>query len=253
MSTHLVIPDTHAHPSHNNDRFQWLGELIADVKPDHVIGIGDWADMPSLCSYDYGTKGYEGRRYVKDVQSAIDAQERMFAPIKARKKRLPNFHMFIGNHEHRISRAVDSDAARLDGLISIDDLKYKEFGWNVVPYNGATPGIKEIDGVAYAHYFTSGIAGRPIGGIKPAYQLVTKQYQSATQGHSHTLDFCVRTNAGGRDLMGCVVGCYVDYFADFAGAANDMWWKGIIIKRGVENGEYDPEFISMKRIKEAYG
>lgn len=28
---HLVIPDSHAHPDYNNNRADWLGELIADV------------------------------------------------------------------------------------------------------------------------------------------------------------------------------------------------------------------------------
>jgi hypothetical protein len=40
------------------------------------------ADMPSLCTYDKGTKGFEGRRYKQDVNVTLDAQERMFAPIK---------------------------------------------------------------------------------------------------------------------------------------------------------------------------
>jgi hypothetical protein len=32
-----------------------------------------------------------------------------------------------------------------------------------------------------------------------------------------------------------------------------MWNPGIVVKRGVENGSYDVEHISLKRIKEAYG
>ena len=69
MTTHLVIPDQHAHPDNNNDRFEWLGKLIVDLKPDVVINLGDMADMPSLCTYDKGTKGFEGRRYKQDVNS----------------------------------------------------------------------------------------------------------------------------------------------------------------------------------------
>ena len=61
--THLVIPDSHAHPDYSNERYDWLAELILDIKPDVVIDIGDWFDMPSLCSYDRGTKGFEGRRF----------------------------------------------------------------------------------------------------------------------------------------------------------------------------------------------
>lgn len=252
MATHLVIPDAHAHPDFHNKRFTWLGKLVADIKPDTVIMIGDWADMPSLCTYDYGTKGYEGRRYLKDIEAAIDAQEKFFKPIRAKKKKLPRFIMLEGNHEHRIERAISTDAARLEGIISLDDLQYKDYGWEFVPYYGSTPGVAEVDGVAYAHYFTSGIMGRPIGGVHPAYQLIHKQYQSCTQGHTHTTDYCVRTNATGRDLHGLVCGVYQDYIADFAGEANMMWWRGVIVKRDVTLGTYDPEWIGLDRIKREY-
>ena len=253
MKTHLIIPDTHAHPDHHNDRFEWLGRMVVDVKPDVVVMIGDWADMPSLCSYDKGTKGFEGRRYKHDIEASIDAEERFFAPIKASKKKRPKFYKHIGNHEHRITRAIDSDAAHLDGIISLDDLRFRHYGWRVVPYTGNTPGVNVIDGIAYAHYFTSGVMGRPIGGMHPAYQLITKQYQSCTQGHVHTTDYCVRTNAAGRNIHGMVVGCYQDYHADWAGEANELWWRGVIVKRAVKNGEYDPEWVSLKSIKEKYG
>ena len=62
MSRHLVVPDPHAHPDFSNIRFDWLAQLIIDLKPDHVICLGDFGDLPSLCSYDKGTKGFEGRR-----------------------------------------------------------------------------------------------------------------------------------------------------------------------------------------------
>ena len=223
MSTHLVIPDAHAHPDYNNDRFSWLGHLIADVKPDHVICIGDWADMASLCSYDKGTKGFEGRRYKDDIASAVDAQERMMAPILARKKKLPKFWMLIGNHEHRINTAISRDAAQLDGIISINDLQFNEHRWEIIEYEGSTPGKLELDGIVYAHYFSSGVMGRPIGGIHPGYQLLTKHFQSCTQGHVHTFDFCRRTRADGTNINGLVCGNYVDYFMEYAGDANDMW------------------------------
>lgn len=250
MTSHLVIPDAHAHPDYNNDRFTWLGKLIADLKPDHVINIGDWADMPSLCTYDKGTKGFEGRRYRKDIGSAVDAQERMFAPINARKRKKPEFWALIGNHEHRINRAVSHDAV-LEGTISLDDLQYKEFGWKVVPYRGATPGHLSLDGVTYAHYFTSGIMGRPIGGVNPAYQLVTKYGHSCTQGHTHTFAYYHRGNPV-NECTGLVVGVYQDWQADFAGQANDMWWRGVVFCDNVENGVYDMRQISLDSIRKAY-
>lgn len=252
MTSHLIIPDPHAHPDHSNERFTYLGSLVCDLKPDVVICIGDWADMPSLCSYDKGTKGFEGRRYKHDIATAIDAQEKFFEPIRKRKKKLPRFIMLIGNHEHRIDTAINKDVSQLDGLISLADLQYRDFGWEVVDYEGATPGVIDIDGVAYAHYHSSGVMGRPISGLHPAYSLLQKGYTSATQGHIHTTDYCVRTNFSGKSVHGMVVGCYVDYFCDFAGVANHLWWRGVVVKENVEDGCYDPRWISLERIKNEY-
>lgn len=252
MSTHLVIPDAHAHPDYSNDRFDWLGKLVCDIKPDHVVMLGDWADMPSLCSYDKGTKGFEGRRYSKDVETAVRAQEIMFEPIKRQKKRLPKLWMLEGNHEYRIKRAINANHHQLDGIISPRDLMYQDFGWEYIEYEGSTPGHLFLDGVCYAHYHVSGIIGRPIGGIHAAYQLLIKGLTSCTQGHTHTMDYCVRTSAQGRHMMGLVAGVYQDYDADFAGVANELWWRGVIVKRNVEGGTYDPQFISLDAIRKEY-
>jgi hypothetical protein len=65
--THLIIPDPHASPDHNNDRALYLGELIMDIKPDLVLCMGDGPDMPSLSSYDKGKKSFQGRTYKADV------------------------------------------------------------------------------------------------------------------------------------------------------------------------------------------
>lgn len=244
---HLIIPDSHSHPDHNNDRYTWLGHLINDIKPTTVIDIGDFWDMPSLCSYDKGLKSFEGRRYKRDIEAGLDAQERMFSVIKRQKKKLPRFVRTLGNHEHRIAKAVDRDPV-LEGTIGIQDLQSREYGWEEYPF--LAPAL--VDGVTYQHFFTSGIMGRPISGERHAQSLILKQFSSCTQGHSHLFDYCVRSDVRGRKIHGCVVGVYQDYDADFAGPANKLWNPGVVVKRGVENGEYDVEHISLKRIKEAY-
>jgi len=249
---HQILPDPHASPDFNNDRAEYIGKLILDLKPDVLVNLGDCADMGSLSAYDKGKRSFQGRTYNRDINAAIDFNDRLFAPIRAAKKRLPYRVILEGNHEQRITRAIELQP-ELEGAIGFDDLDYPRYYDEVVRYRGSSPGIIEIDGIAYAHYFISGVMGRPISGEHPAYSLLSKGFVSATAGHLHTLDYCVRTNAHGIRQQCLIAGVGQDYDSPFAGNANDLWWRGVIIKRNVENGQYDPEFISLKRLKEIYG
>ena len=132
--------------------------------------------MPSLSSYDVGKKSFEGRRYKDDVAAVFDGMERLFAPLLAynarakknkEKRYSPELHLTLGNHEHRIERAVENDA-KLEGVLSVADLGYDIFGWTVHPFLD----VVILDGIAYSHYFTSGVLGRP---VPNARQLVMKK------------------------------------------------------------------------------
>ena len=103
----LIIPDAHAAPGYDNERFTAVGQFVMDERPEYVVCLGDWADLPSLSSYDKGTRGFEGRRYQNDVASAVDAQDKFFAPIKKfneqkrnnkEKQYKPKLIMCLGNH-----------------------------------------------------------------------------------------------------------------------------------------------------------
>ncbi len=250
--THLIIPDPHAHPKHNNDRADWMSKLIQDVRPDVVINMGDCADMSSLSSYDRGKREYQGRSYRADIDAAIEFNDRVWGPVKKLKKKLPRRVILEGNHEERIERALDMSPELVDA-IGFQDLQYDQYYDEVVRYTGLTPGVIEVDSIAYAHFFITGVSGRSISGEHPAYALLTKQFVSATQGHTHVLDFAERANPYGQKVMGLVCGVYQDYDSDWAGEINRVWWRGAVIKRGVENGAYDPEFISIKRLQREYG
>lgn len=252
MSTHLIIPDAHAHPQHNNNRAIWLGKLINDIKPDVVINIGDTADMPSLSSYDKGTKGFIGRNYKEDINAAVDFEDKVWSTVRKAKKKLPRRIKLHGNHEQRIGRAINA-SPELEGAISYNDLQESNFYDTICQYNGNTPAVIDVDGVHYAHYFISGVMGRAISGEHPAYSLITKEFVSCTQGHIHTMDYAVRTTVDGRKINGCVCGVFQDYDSDWAGESNKLWWRGVVVKRNVDKGDYDPQFISLDAIKKEYG
>lgn len=252
--THLIIPDQHAHPDYHNDRADWLGRFIKDIKPDVVINIGDAADMPSLSAYDKGTKAFIGRNYEKDIESHLEFQDRLWKPIKKSKKKQPRRIILEGNHEHRIKKAINLQP-ELEGKafgVSFNDLDLESYYQDVVEYEGGTPGVITVDGCSYAHYFISGVMGRPIGGEHHAYSLITKQLSSCTCGHSHLADWSVRTHISGKKIMGLVCGVYQDYDSSWAGKTNDLWWRGVVVKRNVEDGVYDPEFVSLDKLRKEY-
>ena len=66
----LVIPDVQAKQGHSFAYLNRLGHYIVEKKPDKIICLGDFADMPSLSSYDAGKKSFEGRRYVLDIEAS---------------------------------------------------------------------------------------------------------------------------------------------------------------------------------------
>lgn len=248
--THLVFGDAHSHPDYSNDRADWLGHLICDVRPDVVIDIGDTADFPSLSSYDKGRRSFVGRSYAKDVEAHNEFQDRVWSIVRKAKKRLPRRIRLIGNHEQRIDRCLDLHP-ELAGVVGYDSLQLEEYYNDIVHYEGSTPGVIEVDGISYSHYFPSGIMGRPLAGEHPAYSLLAKRHSSSTQGHSHIFDFCVR-QVGTRRLTSLVSGCFQDYDAPWAGQVNKIWWRGCFIKRGVENGSYDLETVSLSSLKREY-
>ena len=55
LTTHLVIPDVQVKPGHDYSFLKAIGNYIVKKRPDVIINIGDFADMPSLSSYDNGS------------------------------------------------------------------------------------------------------------------------------------------------------------------------------------------------------
>lgn len=249
---HLVIPDCHSTPGQSNRRAIWAGKLINDLRPDVVVVLGDTADMSSLCSYDRGRKSFIGRTYKKDIDAHGDFQEKLWNTVRKSKKRMPRRVTLIGNHEQRIDRAIDIQP-ELEGVIGYSDLHLDKFYDDVVHYEGSTPGSITIDGVNYAHYLVSGISGRPISGERHASNLIAKRLSSCVVGHSHLLDIATRTTHSGKRVYGIAAGCYQEHSPSFAGDAAKLWWRGVVVLDGVNNGSFDIRTISIDRLRREYG
>src|SRR5262249_8518068 len=155
-------------------------------------------------------------------------------------------------HEQRIDRALDMHP-ELMGSIGYKDLDLERYYDDIVHYVGGTPGTITVDGIFYALYVGSDVSGCPLHGIHAGASLVGKLHHSFTCGHSHVLDWSVQTRADGSKLMGLHAGVYQDYVSEWAGESQKFWTPGVAIKRNVENGCYDLEWVSMDRLRKEYG
>jgi hypothetical protein len=249
----LVIPDSHATPGHDNDRFEWLGNLIVSVQPELIVNIGDMGHMGSLSLFDVGKRKAEGQRYECDVAVTIDANERLFAPIRDYNRRNlraggepynPPKVITLGNHEERINRATQLEP-KWHGHISMDDLQYEKFGWEVIPF--LEPFVD--DEIVYQHYFTAGLKDMSISGLNAARRLTQIDGRTHVAGHSHLLQ--THREGRGRERWGIQVGCYFEHMEDYLSVEGQAdWWRGIVLLREVDSTGYcEPQFITLKTIK----
>lgn len=255
MTVHCVIPDTQCKPGLDFSHLTWAGQYIADKRPDVIVMIGDWADMPSLSEYDRGKKSFEGRTYKADIEASQEAMECLMKPIRAeqnrriegkRKQWNPRLVLTMGNHEMRIERAIENDR-KLEGLISLDDLKYKEFGWEVIPFLETVT----IDGICYSHYFTSGVMGRP---VSSARALIARKHMSCTMGHvqSSEIDMTQR-RADGVPLIGLFAGVFCQHDEGYLGPQGNRLHRQIWFKHEVRDGFYYAMPVSLEYLKKKYG
>lgn len=256
----LVIGDAHAKPGISNKRFDWLGSLIVDIKPDVVVDMGDWADMESLSSYD-GAKltggtnhkvSFEGRRYKADIEAAVEARDRVHTKLQRAGRKRPRRIALGGNHDDERIHRVLSGYPELIDIIGMNDMQHEAYGWEYCPFGESAL----VGGFEFKHYFTSGLMGKPTGGEYPAAQLLKTQYRSCVAGHSHLFNEAHRTSNGGKRIQAFVAGCYldVDQWENYAGPANDMWSRGLLHLQDVYDGVAGSwTWISLDKLRKTYG
>jgi hypothetical protein len=252
MSKHLIIPDTQVKYGEDLTFLKHIGRYIVEKRPDVIIQLGDFADMTSLSSYDVGKKSFEGQRYSKDIEAAHLGMSILLEPLKAfnikarknkEKQYKPRLVLTLGNHEQRIERVIENDP-KLEGLMSYDDLPYKD--WEVYPF--LYPVI--IDGIVYSHYFPSGILGRP---ITSAAMLVNKAHMSCVAGHQQGKQLAYGKRPDGSTITCIIAGSCYEHEEKYLNAQTNNHWRGIIMLHEVNNGSCDEMFVSLRYLKEKYG
>lgn len=252
---HYVIPDVQIRPGDPSDHLEWIAKDIVRRKPDVVVCIGDFWDMPSMSSYSGpGSLEKENARLASDLAAGTQAMNRLMAPLLAEKQRLrdqkrrlwtPRFVFTVGNHEQRIDRLAKEDA-RFEGVIGQHLFPLESWGWE--RYDFLEP--VEVDGVWYSHFWQSGHSSRPIGGT--IENRLNKLGFSFVQGHEQGKRYSDRALPNGKTIHGMVVGsCYLDAEA-YRGPQGVNEWRGVAVLNDVRDGDYEPMFLTLRYLCREY-
>ena len=237
---HIVIPDVQAKPGVPLEHLEWVGNYIAEKRPDAVICIGDFADMESLNRYDMGTMRGENRRLQKDLIVAREAMDRLMGPIRATYS--PELHLTMGNHEERLDRFAN-EHPYLEEVVGTHMLRYEEWGWTVHPFLKPVT----VDGVRYCHYFVSGAMGKA---VSSAPALLRLQKQSCIMGHNQKTDVAFHPVTHQWAIFCGLCNLHDEHYLGPQG--NDVR-RQILVLHEVDDGRFDPMFVSLKFLRKSYG
>lgn len=240
MRTHMVIPDTQVKKGVPVNHLTAAGNYCVSKQPDVIIHLGDHWDMPSLSSYDKGTKKAEGRTYQEDIDAGIEGMKAFMRPLweynskrKRNKERQykPRLVFLLGNHEERIMRHVNANP-ELSGKCGYQDLQLESMGWEVHDFLD----MVEIDGVTYSHFFANPNTGRPWGGV--ARTRLNNIGFSFTMGHQQGKDLAEKHMANGKVIRGLIVGSFYQHDEEYKGYQGNNHFRGCVYKHEVQDGNY---------------
>lgn len=243
---HIVIPDTQVRPGVPTEHISAAGRYVADWRPEVIVILGDWWDMPSLASY--ADASAKSRGYQADVEAGNKALAAFTKPWRKIRGYKPRAVLLGGNHDDYTIAAEKTSGRpgrflganpKLRDKISIDDLNFKELGYEYHPFLN----VVEIDGIFYSHYFYAPNTGNCYGGT--AQHKLTKIHHSYTMGHVQGLDVARTELPGGRRMRGLVAGSFYQHDESYKGPQANNHWRGIVVCHGVNQGDYDLMEVGM--------
>lgn len=238
---YCIIPDVQVGPDTPTKHLSWVGNYIAEKRPDVIIQIGDFNDMPSLNTHALGKVEMEGLRYRDDIEAGKAAMDRLLKPFRSIKRYQPKKHLTLGNHEFRIQREAESNP-KMIGTLDMKDLGYAERGWKVHPFLK----VIKLDGIEFTHYFTSGVLGKP---VTSAAAILRQRHCSGIMGHSQYTDISFHKQSGHIAMM---VGVCNLHEEKYLGPQGNTYRRQIVMLHEVRNGIFDPMLVSLDFLKAKY-
>lgn len=254
----LVIPDCQNAPDHPIEHLKALGNWILDNKPDWVHDSGDWNDNKAAGRYESeGVKGLKKRSIKEDLDWAKHCNDVLWGPVnrynkKANKTRRynPRKTRTLGNHENRLVILSEATPWIKELIFNEENFNEKEHNIEVFPFLE----VIEISGVMFSHFFpisSDGTTKQTNRGQANARLQVQRLAQSATAGHQQGLSTHTQTTPKKR-LRGVIAGSFYMHDEDYMGPSGNNYWRGVLYKRNIQNGDYDLQEISLNSLLEEY-
>jgi hypothetical protein len=243
-------------PGAPDSHFTALGKYAVAKRPDVIVHLGDFRDMPSLSSYEsLVRKAREGRCKAADIESGNAALEKFENELAKAQGYSPRKIMLEGNHdswgEHgRIGRYL-ADHPDDRRLLEKVPLLERDTGWEVIPFLEPI----EVQGVLMCHLFpystrgtvTSGSLKMGAGSASAQVKAVMK---SATAGHKQGLDVAI-LNTPHSTHRGLIAGSFYQHSDSYMPGAR--FWRGVLLKTECRDGNYGLIEVSLEFLLKRYG
>lgn len=245
----LVIPDTQVKPGVPTDHIEWLSRWIAHKRPDVIVMLGDWFDMPSLSSWDEGKKSAEGRRVSADIKSGTEAIRLLMSRWSLDKSYRPRLVFCEGNHEARATRYMEENP-QID-TIPLPNEVFADLGWEVYPFLKPVT----INGVTFVHYSQLNAQGKVMGsgrGQPSAKAQAQREHRSIICGHQQGYDSAILEAPNGR-IRSFIVGSFYMHSENYLGPQGNSHWHGCLLLNDTHNGDFDLCEVSLRYLRRKYG
>lgn len=255
----VLVPDPQIKTTSCLDHLEAASNLICEEKPDVIVAIGDWCDMPSLSKHASNIE-LEGTRIKDDIEAGMEGMRRLLSAVDAyndqqikNKKKLykPRMVFTTGNHcpATRIRRLV-SEVPVLDGYLEDSFGPWiKSLGWEVYDFLE----VANVEGIRVSHYFQNPHSAKkaPIGGTID--NMIKSAGFSFIQGHTQGLKWGKHYLGDGTQRIGLVAGSFYLDKENYMGAQGDLsHWRGLVVLDDVKNGTADIREINIHRLMREY-
>lgn len=246
----LVIGDAHDSPAISKDRFEWIGRHANEMGCDHVLSIGDFLTMDSLCRYT-PNDSYSGRfkgTVEDDFKSGEESLERLKRGLAGHE---PEQHVTFGNHEDRVFSFSERTPEifgilqnRLHAVFRDAGFTWSEFGaWHF------------IDGVGFTHIPLNRL-GKPYGGKNCEITVANEATHDVVFGHSHQFRNHTAAKLGSKPRITVLnVACALPqgHIEHYARHSNTGWSWGVTEILIANGSILDHSFVSMASLERRYG